>query len=210
MKVDNSEKVRSMLLFEEPGDFYVVEIIKRRKDNLEMARGEDNIRDYYIDSLEEYDRLLPRIKRMCECEKARGYIRVNKRNYNKIGLKLIKRIADYVDSNQSFAIKNAFKSVVSEEHSDPDKKWIVDIDWVDFEPEHEIHNEILSGTSKVAELISFVIHLQHLSGREPLSEMLPTKNGMHLITRPFNLEHFKKEYPNVAIHRDNLTMIYCP
>ena len=196
--------------FESTGDFYLVEVIKRRKDNSEMPRGEDKIKEFYIDSFDEYDRLLPRIKRICECEKARGYFRINKRNYNKIGFKLIRRVTEYMESGDTKPISNVFNKIVSEEHSDPDKKWLVDIDWVDFEPEHEITPNMMSGTSKVAKLITIVIQLQIESGREPMSEMLPTKNGMHLICRPFRLDIFEKEYPFIQIHKDNMTLIFCP
>jgi len=37
---------------------------------------------------------------------------------------------------------------------------------------------------------------------------VPTKSGVHIITRPFNLKKFKEKYPNVDVHKDNPTILY--
>ena len=73
-------------------------------------------------------------------------------------------------------MRNVFDSVAGEIHSDPDKKWIIDIDDVQNADEELVH--------KLREL-------QMEGKREPMIEILPTKNGVHLISRPFNLKKFK-------------------
>ena len=38
---------------------------------------------------------------------------------------------------------------------------------------------------------------------------IPTKSGYHLITTPFNLQQFKEEYPDIDVHKNNPTLLYC-
>jgi len=56
--------------------------------------------------------------------------------------------------------------------------------------------------------MTLVNQLQEEAGKEPLSEPLMTKNGIHYVTRPFNLEKFHKQYPMVEVHKDRYTILY--
>ena len=47
---NNSEKIKKYLSFG-TDDFYMIQIIKRRKDNPGMPRGEAIIRTFYVESL---------------------------------------------------------------------------------------------------------------------------------------------------------------
>ena len=37
---------------------------------------------------------------------------------------------------------------------------------------------------------------------------VPTKNGCHLVTHPFDLGEFHKRYPNIDVHKNNPTLVY--
>ena len=37
---------------------------------------------------------------------------------------------------------------------------------------------------------------------------LPTANGVHFITKPFDLQRFKEIYPNTDVHKNNPTLLY--
>jgi hypothetical protein len=39
-------------------------------------------------------------------------------------------------------------------------------------------------------------------------KFIPTKSGIHIITRPFNLKNFKEKYPDVDVHKDNMVILY--
>ena len=39
---------------------------------------------------------------------------------------------------------------------------------------------------------------------------IPTKNGLHLICRPFNSAKFCHKYPEVDVHKDNPTILFVP
>lgn len=127
MTIDNSIAVRSFLSFNKD-DFYFLQIIKRRKDNPDMELGTVVLKNYYIQSFEEYDKLIPIVKRQCEFENARAYFRLNKRNYKNIGLKLVNRALVYISSNNYTPLRNVFDTIAGECPSDPVRKWVVDVD----------------------------------------------------------------------------------
>jgi electron transfer flavoprotein alpha subunit len=146
--------------------------------------------------LESYDRKVPHIITICDAENARAYIRLNKRNYAKLGPHMLKRVVDIVFTENCKALRSAFDSVAGEFHSDKDKTWVVDVDD--------------DKNVKIQELGDVLIELQEEAKREPLIFGLQTKNGRHIITRPFNLQKFKEKYPTIDVHRDNPTFLYCP
>ena len=38
--------------------------------------------------------------------------------------------------------------------------------------------------------------------------LIPTKSGFHLITTPFDMSTFAKQYPNIDVHKNNPTLLY--
>jgi hypothetical protein len=210
--INNVDKIRTMMSFTDKDDFYFLQILKRRKDNPDMERDMVVIDNVYIDSLESYDRKIPHIIDLCDVENARAYFRVNKRNYAKLGPHMLKRVVDIVFTENCKSLRSAFDSVAGEFHSDKDKKWVVDVDYKDFKGEASFLEEVnlVTGTSPTGRIISALQALQLAAKREPMLEIIPTKNGVHIITRPFNLQVFKEHYPFMDVHKDNPTILYCP
>lgn len=239
--VNNFELIRSMLQFNEPGQFYFLQLLQRRKDNPNLEKDMKVIKDFYIYSLEEFDSLKPSIIELCNKHNARAYFRLNRREDKKINLQLIKRITELAtnanyesirelrdltiecfdckitDSEFPFYIiqaaitqillgdksyfKRVFASIAGEFHSDPDKTWIVDIDWIDFDDR----------PGELEELESIIRQLQIETGREPRMDKIPTKNGFHWVTRPFNLQKLRELYPyKLDMHKDNPSLLYIP
>lgn len=215
MGLDNSLVIRGFLSFD-VNDFYFVQLIKRRKDNPDMSKDVKVIKSYYINSFDDYDKLIPKIIETCDRENCRAYIRLNKRNYSKLALKMISEVAQLVSNNNDLkGIPNIFDSVAGQFSSDPDKKWIVDVDWKDLENMNEFISDggfinLLYGSSETAMLISTLQALQVYSNKEPRIDVIQTKNGFHIVTRPFNLQLFSKTHPKIQVHKDNMTLIYCP
>jgi len=203
--INNTEKIREMLFFNDKDDFYFLQILKRRKDNPDLEKDMVVIDNIYINSLESYDKRIPHVIELCNIENARAYFRVNKRNYAKLGPHMLKRVVDIVFTENCRALRSCFDSVAGEFHSDPDKKWIIDIDWIDV-----ITPTNLDGKYLYEKVVHDATALQFEAKREPLMIKIPTKNGEHLITRPFNLQKFKEKYPTIDCHKDNPTILYCP
>ena len=238
--VNNVSLIRNLMKFEKPGDFYFLQILRRRKDNPGLERDMNVLSDHYFHSFEEFDAAIPAIIKECDENNARAYFRLNIRNKKKVNLQLIKRITDLVidgnrqglrrliertslkfDSasedfdfriieeaieairkNDVKAFPNTYASIAGEFHSDPDKKWILDVDWKDF-PEDLIDFYI-------QKLEALAIELQAQTGREPLLYRIPTKNGIPYIVRPFNLKIFRDHFPQMDVHKENPTILYVP
>jgi hypothetical protein len=203
--VNNIDRIRELISFEDEFDFYFLQILKRRKDNPDLKRDMVVIVNYHIESFEQYNSLTPHIVSLCDAENARAYLRINKRNYKHLSFHMLKRVVEVVSSGMVKSLKGTFDSVCGQYHNDKDKKWIVDIDWVDIKtPEN------LEGKYMYAEIQYEILGLQHETKKEPMMVFLPTKNGMHIITRPFNLKKFKDKFPGIDVHKDNPTILYCP
>ena len=202
MSVNNFDNIREMLEFPDKDSFYFLQILKRRKDNPDLGKDMKHIADYYIYSLDQFDELKPRIIAQCDVENARAYFRINRRDAKKVAMQVLKRTVDYIMSEDYRAVKNAFASCAGEFHSDPDKKWIVDVDWKDI-PEGSDQDEYLNTLiSKVQELVAE-------TGRDDTVRTIPTKNGIHVICRPFNLQKFRDAYEAIDVHKDNMVILYC-
>ena len=199
--VNNFDQIKSLLKFDSPDEFYFLQIFQRRKDNPDLKEPMRVIGDYYIYSIEQFEKMENHIIEMCTAKNARAYIRLNRRDAKKIGLQMLKRISEMLIQENYRSIKNAYPSVVGEFHSDKDKSWLIDIDYKDFEGKtyqlSMIHEELET--------------LQRQTGREPRMDKIPTKNGYHLITRPFNVNLFRKNWPQIIdVHKDNPTILFIP
>jgi hypothetical protein len=76
-----------------------------------------------------------------------------------------------------------------------EKRWIVDIDTKD-------------GTQLLS--IMTAISICRPEDGDKVEAIIPTKNGFHLITKRFDVQEFKKQYPNIDIQKKNPTLLYYP
>ena len=195
--IDNLELIKPLLNFSEEGDFYMLYILKRKKDQPEDERDNHQsvrtIKTYCIDSIDYLERRYDEIKTLSELFKARVYIHVQKQNHKDVSLDMMMALAQKIKDGQHNQ-KSLFDSVVGQLKTN-EKRWIVDIDSKD-------NKEILN------------IKL-HIDSCRPLSvdkiiTEIPTKNGLHLITNRFDVIEFKKKYPDVDIQKKNPTLLYLP
>jgi len=195
--VNNFNIIRPLLTFENVGDFYFLQILKRRKDNPGMTGDSQTIDNIYIYSIDTFDRLEERVIKLCQDNNARAYIRLNRRNAKKVAMTALKKTVDLVIAEDYVALKNVYESACGTCYSDEQKKWIVDIDVKEMDP---LDLEI--------RVRSFIYDLQPSTGDKVVAH-IPTKNGYHLITTPFRLDAFKKEFPTIDVHKDNPSILYC-
>jgi hypothetical protein len=151
--------------------------------------------------MEQYERMQPDIIATCNLHNARAYFRLNKRSLKKNAMQLLKKVTTMIIDENYKSVKNAYSSVSGEFSSDDDKKWIVDVDNVDLDGNFGSTHQSMLMTLK---------QLQMGTGREPMLTLIKSKSGVHIITRPFNVNEFKKLYPYIDIHKDNPTILYVP
>lgn len=196
--IDNSDLILPLLNFTKKGDFYFIQILKRRKDNPEMDKDMHLIDNFFIYSPENYIKKLDRIKYICMATNSRAYIRLNKRNDEKVALQNLRLLAENI-SQKNYDVKNCYLSSCGQYHSDENKTWLIDID--------NSEENIVT----LYNLIKIEVFIEHLrpEGNKNIA-IIPTKNGYHFITKPFQLDLFMKEFPNISVHKDNPTILFIP
>ncbi len=198
--LDNLEIIRPLLNFEKKGDFYMLYVFKRKKDQPEGERDNHQsvrtIKTYCIESIEHLERRYDEIKQLCEMFKARAYIHVQKQNHFDVSLNMMVTLAQRIQDGNTNQ-KGLFDSVVGQIKTQ-EKRWIVDIDTKDEE-----------AVTKIAWLVD------SLRPEGPKIEaVIPTKNGYHLITSRFDVLNFNKmmslqgDVPD--IQKKNPTLLYLP
>jgi hypothetical protein len=198
--IDNLELIKPLLNFDKPGDFYMLYVLKRKKDQPEGERDNHQsvrtIRSYCIKSTEQLERRYDEIKMMCEMFQARAYMHVQKQNHHDVSLNMMVALAQRIQDG-NLEQQGLFDSVVGQLKTH-EKRWIVDIDTKD---EITIH--------RVAHIVD------SLRPEGPKIEaVIPTKNGYHFITKRFDVLEFNKKmslYGEVPdIQKKNPTLLYLP
>ena len=200
--MDNFKAIRDLLNFSDKDKFYLLQIFKRRKDNPEMKKDMTIIDSFYISSLEQYDEMEERIKKICIDNNARAYFRLNRRSFKQVALKTLSRIAKMIEDGNYEHVKRAYLSCAGEFHKEEDKTWIIDLD-----------RNGASDEAYDAYINSVIFETQQLiqeTGKDDSMSIIPTKNGLHLICRPFNASKFKRIFPEIDLHKDNPTVLYAP
>ena len=196
--IDNIEIIRDLLNFSEKGDFYMLYVFKRKKDQPEGERDNHQsvrtIKSYCIESIDHLERRYSEIKQLCEMFKARAYIHVQKQNHQDVSLNMMVGLAERIRNGQTNQ-KGLFDSVVGQIKTQ-EKRWIVDIDTKD-------RTEMLAITD-------FINHECRPDDFNKVKTVIPTKNGYHLITERFDVMEFAKQFPKVDIQKKNPTLLYLP
>jgi hypothetical protein len=194
--INNIEQIKRLLNFSEKGDFYMLYVFKRKKDQPEDERDNHQsvrtIKSYCIESVEHLERRYEEIVQLCEMFKARAYIHIQKQNHFDVSLNMMVALAQRIQDGNNNQ-KGLFDSVVGQIKTQ-EKRWIVDIDVKDPE--------------LILEVSRFITSLRPEGTK--VESIIPTKNGIHLITGRFDVKTFSEKYPDVDIQKKNPTLLYYP
>jgi len=194
--INNINLIKPLLNFTNEGDFYMLYIFKRKKDQPEGERDNHQsvrtIKTYSIDSIEYLEKRYDEIIQLCEVFKARAYIHIQKQNHKDVAMNMITEIVTRIQSGQ-INQKNVFDSVVGQIKT-TEKRWIIDVDDKD--------------TKELVRLIE-TLTITRPEG-DKLEKLIPTKNGYHLITKKFDVEMFRNVFPHIDIQKKNPTLLYYP
>ena len=195
--IDNINLIKPLLDFNNEGDFYMLYVMKRKKDQPEEERDNHQsvrtIKTYCIDSIEYLNKRYDEIKTLCEIFKARAYIHVQKQNHKDVSLEMMSLLANRIKNGVNKQ-KGLFDTVVGQLKTN-ERRWIVDIDSKD-------ENHLLGIMNYINEYC--------LPIGVKILKVIPTKNGSHLVTEKFDTMKFSKRYPEVNIQKKNPTLLYYP
>jgi hypothetical protein len=195
--LDNINLITPLLNFSDPGDFYMLYVFKRKKDQPVDERDNHQsvrtIKSYTISSIDYLNKRYPEIKELCEMFKARAYIHIQKQNHRDVSLNMMVALAERIQSGNHDQ-RGLFDSVVGQMKT-YEKRWIVDIDNKDENFAREIQE---------------FINTQCRPFGMKIEANIPTKNGHHLITARFDVKTFSDKYPEIDVQKKNPTLIYLP
>lgn len=205
MPINNFEQIKELLSFKSDDEFYFVQILQRKKDNKDNPNveylGTNNssrlIKAYYITSIEKLERYEKEMIALAELFNARVGINLNKRSYYKTAFNTLEKIASQMHNKEFKNIHRAWNTACGIHNDVEDKIWLLDFDYIPTNPDWYID---IRG---------------YLYGQQPITvdkvlAFIPSKNGVHVITKGFDSRQFSKDYPDVEIHKNNPTSIYIP
>jgi hypothetical protein len=193
--IDNVALIESYLRLYDPDTFYFLQIIKRRKDNPEMNGDNRVIKNYFIDGFNPLEKYRDEIIDICTKNNARAYIRLNSRSYNKVAAHAISSMFDYFQQEQYKICRKSYDHACGVTHNKDRMTWLFDFD----------------GTPLHSPLNQGIIHA--ILSCSTIELTIPTKNGFHLMVKPFNMNLLKlttEELGRFVVHKDNPTILYIP
>lgn len=174
-----------------PDCFYMVQVIARSKDGHNKSSSVLDV--FYINSEEKFDALLPSIIESCQNHNARAYFNLNPKSYRKVALSMLKELADRIASDQFVGLHKLYAHCAGSCSSEY-KVWLIDYD----------------GDPKESKIRQVLDTIDPVGLGPKILEEIPTRNGIHYITMPFNLSEFKTKCPGVDVHKNNPTLLYAP
>lgn len=199
--IDNFKLVSSFIPDREEGIFYHLQVIRRGKDHPELAAANRTIMQYFVTNSDYYNNIIEEVKTLCELFKARAYVNLSPKSIDKSLKMLVFRASERVYNGDSKKPWKIYSTIAGELKSSL-PRWVVDIDSKDINYLGGVKDAIISiyGSNNPDILIP----------SEVIYTTIPTKNGYHLITKPFNLQTFKAVFPNIDVHKNNPTLLYSP
>lgn len=179
---------------------FEIQLLRRGKDNPDLPAVNYSFKNYYVDSIELFDRYEDEIKKCCEMFRLRAYASINVKSKTKLQLQCLKIISDNLCMGELKKPWKIFYKAFGNTKSD-EQRWLVDVDSKDVDY-----------LSTIREIID-----ECQSGYETnIITQIETKSGVHLITHPFNVKQYKdlfeQYYPVVTdvpeIKKNHITILY--
>ena len=193
--IDNFELITPLLKFPNNDIYYHLQIIRRGKDHPNLPAANRTIKVYFITDVNDLNFYKQEIKDLCKFFEARAYINLAPKSIRKTTMLQLKYLAQRTYEDDFQKIWKSWNTCAVKIKGE-ESRWVVDIDcslekmiyWWDIK---EYINEKCEPVGN--KIISII----------------PTKSGNHLITIPFNIKQFKEKYPDIDVHKNNPTLLYC-
>lgn len=203
--IDNFDIIKSLMSYEERDNLFMhLQILRRGKDHPDLPAANKLIKSWLVRSVEHLDSIKDEVIFLCEHYKARAYISCVPKSIAKLNTLIMRKLADNLHTGNIINPWHVFNSACGELPG-VEKRWVMDVDikdkskiecikleidrlWVNAHPQD--WGKVRDGAWLVAEI--------------------PTLNGVHLLTRPFNLQEFKQRFPDTEAKKNGLTVLYVP
>ena len=187
-----------------PDKYYVVELIRRGKDNPTTKAADYHFKNYYIYSMQDLDKHTDEIKKLCDTFNLRAYASVNYKSMTQVAHEALAEGARRLAAGDCKKFYNIFESCSGKFRDNKNKLWVIDVDTKNY-------------TSKDFSKLCEYINSMPSKNVHNVMYSIPTRSGVHLICRPFDRKKFKdgfmehlgdvfKEVP--TIQTNHLTLLY--
>jgi hypothetical protein len=183
---NNFDILKEFMDFSDPGKFYLALVVQRKKDNPGLDRSEHIIKNYMIPSLDKLERIRSEMETLSKVFNARVYLYINRRSFKNTQRAMAKALIDQICLENCSNLNHLFDSCAAA-HGCGDRYWIIDVDMPDrssvsADTYQELENGIKSALFQELDKIEPVMP----EGETKTKLVLPTKNGFHIVTRPFD------------------------
>lgn len=203
--IDNFDQIKSMMDFEEADNLFMhLQILRRGKDHPGLPAANKLIKSWLVRSAERLDSLKDEVVFLSEHYKARAYISCAPKSIEKLNRLIMRKLADNQYTGNIINPWHVFNSACGELPG-AEKRWVVDVDTKD--------PDVWQRVDDCIDAIWLNAHPQDwgkVRGDCWFVKGIPTLNGVHYITRPFNLQEFSRRFPEVEVKKNGLTALYVP
>lgn len=192
------EQFKSSIL-PENDTYFVVELMRRGKDNPDTPAANYHFKNYYIRKVEDLDKYENEIKLLCDVMRLRAYVSVNYKSFKQVTLNTLVELSRRVANNDFKKNYNVYESCSGSYVNSQNKRWVVDLD------------DCKMDDSYVTCIEDYINDCKPL-GVNKIIAKIPTRSGVHLITKAFYKDEFKakcKIHTQVPdIKENHLTLLY--
>lgn len=166
-----------------------------------MPAANYHFKNYYIRKPEDLDKYENEIKTLCEVLKLRAYASINIKSFKQVSLDTMAELARRIANNDYWKNYAVFESCSGSYCYSEDKTWVIDLD------------DCKMDDKKVKKVYEILVHVKPYNTEKVIIQF-PTKSGVHLITRPFDVKEFGLVYggcfndEEVDIKKNHLTLLY--
>lgn len=187
MEIDNFELLKNILDFSNSDDFYMVMALRRGKDHGDKENY--SAREWVISRPERLDELKDEIITVCKRHGARAYLNPSPRSWRSTAFTMSHELLEKIREENYGHLHRLWVSAAAKSNGSK-KIWVIDVDKDQLSSLPQIHD--------------------YLCGRMNLTTFdVPTKNGVHILTKPFDPREFLT-FHAVELKKDSPTVLYIP
>ena len=186
-------------LLPENDTYFVIELMRRGKDNPNMPAANYHFKNYYIRKPEDLDKYKQEIIDLCSIFRMRAYASVNYKSFKQVTLNTLVELSRRVANNDFKKNYNVYESCSGSYVHSQNKRWIIDLD------------DCKMDDPFVTCIEDYITDCKP-SGVNKIITRIPTRSGVHLITKPFYKDEFKAKFiiqnqiPDIK--ENHLTLLY--
>lgn len=184
--------------------YYVIELMRRGKDNPGMQAANYHFNNYYIYSWQDLESREHEIKAVCDLLNMRAYCSVNHKSMKQVALDTMAESARRIAMGEYKGFNKIFESCSGKYFEKGHGLWIIDVDD--------------TKEDKALDILSQYVEQMESGFETNIIYRMPSKTGMHLICHPFNLKQFIEGYVEnvtqrtsmgpVEVKKNHLTLLY--